>query len=184
MLQVDLRELARGPVQTRAELAGDDPLFEGLEVDPGGRGVPALPRARGAAGGGRHRRPVFPGSGRPGGPEFLPPGAGRDGDRPPARRAGGVAARRSPVGGLPRRLPRVVPALWQGPERGPLWLPRGAGGRALAVARPAQGQAPRLKGTRSWRYRSAERPSGRKAPAGRTRRPRPSPCNPAPAAAT
>src|SRR5436309_15814862 len=32
MLQVDLRELARGPVQTRAELAGDDPLFEGLEV--------------------------------------------------------------------------------------------------------------------------------------------------------
>jgi uncharacterized protein len=32
MLQVDLRELARGPVETRAELAGDDPLFEGLEV--------------------------------------------------------------------------------------------------------------------------------------------------------
>ncbi len=32
MLQVDLRELARGPVDTRAELAGDDPLFEGLEV--------------------------------------------------------------------------------------------------------------------------------------------------------
>src|SRR2546428_11588751 len=34
MLQVDLRELARGPVETRAELAGDDPLFEGLEVVP------------------------------------------------------------------------------------------------------------------------------------------------------
>lgn|SRR5207245_569718 len=32
MLQVDLRELARGPVETRAELAGHDPLFEGLEV--------------------------------------------------------------------------------------------------------------------------------------------------------
>ncbi len=32
MLQVDLRELARGPVATRAELAGNDPLFEGLEV--------------------------------------------------------------------------------------------------------------------------------------------------------
>ena len=32
MLQVDLRELARGPVETRAELAGDDPLFEGLQV--------------------------------------------------------------------------------------------------------------------------------------------------------
>src|SRR2546427_7955757 len=32
MLQVDLRELARGPVETRAELAGDDPLFEGVAV--------------------------------------------------------------------------------------------------------------------------------------------------------
>jgi uncharacterized protein len=32
MLQVDLRELARGPVETRAELLGDDPLFEGLDV--------------------------------------------------------------------------------------------------------------------------------------------------------
>jgi DUF177 domain-containing protein len=32
MLQFDLRELARGPVDTRAELAGNDPLFEGLEV--------------------------------------------------------------------------------------------------------------------------------------------------------
>ena len=30
MLLVDLREFARGPVETRAELAGDDPLFEGL----------------------------------------------------------------------------------------------------------------------------------------------------------
>ena len=30
MLQVDLRELARGPVGTQAELAADDPLFEGL----------------------------------------------------------------------------------------------------------------------------------------------------------
>jgi DUF177 domain-containing protein len=32
MLQVDLRELARGPVEIRGQLAGDDPLFEGLEV--------------------------------------------------------------------------------------------------------------------------------------------------------
>ena len=32
MLEVDLRELARGPVETRDQLAGDDPLFEGLEV--------------------------------------------------------------------------------------------------------------------------------------------------------
>src|SRR2546422_653659 len=47
MLQVDLRELARGPVETKAELAGDDPLFEGVAValaDPlavGGRVQPA-----------------------------------------------------------------------------------------------------------------------------------------------
>src|SRR5260370_38272903 len=32
MLQVDLRELARGPGEMRADLAGTDPLFEGLEV--------------------------------------------------------------------------------------------------------------------------------------------------------
>jgi uncharacterized protein len=32
MLQVDLRELASGPVTTEAELAGDDPLFAGLDV--------------------------------------------------------------------------------------------------------------------------------------------------------
>ncbi len=32
MLQVDLRELAKGAVQTQAELAADDPLFEGLPV--------------------------------------------------------------------------------------------------------------------------------------------------------
>ncbi|MGH7569039.1 MAG: YceD family protein [Gemmatimonadales bacterium] len=32
MLQVDLRELARGPVETRAELAADDPLFTGAGV--------------------------------------------------------------------------------------------------------------------------------------------------------
>lgn len=32
MLQVDLRELARGPVDTTGELARDDRLFEGLEV--------------------------------------------------------------------------------------------------------------------------------------------------------
>ena len=32
MLQVDLRELARGPVDTQGQLPGDDPLFEGLDV--------------------------------------------------------------------------------------------------------------------------------------------------------
>src|SRR5438876_10626430 len=32
MLQVDLRELARGPVETQGQLAGSDPLFEGLYV--------------------------------------------------------------------------------------------------------------------------------------------------------
>src|SRR2546430_16896472 len=32
MLQVDLRELARGPVETQGQLAGNDPLFEGLVV--------------------------------------------------------------------------------------------------------------------------------------------------------
>src|SRR2546425_11774024 len=47
MLQVDLRELARGPVETKAELARDDPLLEGVGValaDPvavGGRLQPA-----------------------------------------------------------------------------------------------------------------------------------------------
>src|SRR2546427_7400434 len=32
MLQIDLRELALGPVETAAELAKDDPLLAGLEV--------------------------------------------------------------------------------------------------------------------------------------------------------
>lgn len=32
MLQVDLRELVRGPVDTMGELAPDDPLFAGLEI--------------------------------------------------------------------------------------------------------------------------------------------------------
>src|SRR2546425_2548841 len=32
MLQVDLRELARGPVETQGQLAGNDLLFEGLDV--------------------------------------------------------------------------------------------------------------------------------------------------------
>src|SRR5262249_22028044 len=31
MLRVDLRELARGPVETRGELPVTDPLFEGLD---------------------------------------------------------------------------------------------------------------------------------------------------------
>src|SRR2546423_1186864 len=32
MLQVDLRELARGPVDTQGQLAGSDSLFEGVTV--------------------------------------------------------------------------------------------------------------------------------------------------------
>ena len=32
MLQFDLRELARGPVETQAEVAADDPLFAGLGI--------------------------------------------------------------------------------------------------------------------------------------------------------
>src|SRR2546422_8527839 len=32
MLKVALRELARGPVETQGQLAGTDPLFEGLDV--------------------------------------------------------------------------------------------------------------------------------------------------------
>ncbi len=34
MLQVDLRELARGPVETRGVLPGTDPVFAGLEFLP------------------------------------------------------------------------------------------------------------------------------------------------------
>jgi len=36
MLRVDLRELARGPVETRGELGQADPLLEGLDVALGG----------------------------------------------------------------------------------------------------------------------------------------------------
>jgi uncharacterized protein len=32
MLEIDLRELVRGPVETRADLTGDDPLFAGLGI--------------------------------------------------------------------------------------------------------------------------------------------------------
>lgn len=32
MLQIDLRELVRGPVETGGQLPGTDPLFEGLEI--------------------------------------------------------------------------------------------------------------------------------------------------------
>jgi len=32
MLQVDPNELARGPVETRGEIAGDDPLLAGLDI--------------------------------------------------------------------------------------------------------------------------------------------------------
>src|SRR6266850_6909092 len=36
MLRVDLRELARGPVDTRGEIGQDDPLLEGLDIALGG----------------------------------------------------------------------------------------------------------------------------------------------------
>src|SRR3989442_2783907 len=50
MLQVDLRELARGPVETKAELARDDPLLEGVAValaDPVAVGGPVQPAGEG-----------------------------------------------------------------------------------------------------------------------------------------
>ena len=43
MLEVDLRELARGPVQTRGELPPDDPALSGLDVALDG---PVLVRGR------------------------------------------------------------------------------------------------------------------------------------------
>src|SRR5260370_39558638 len=93
MLQVDLRELARGPVEMRADLAGTDPLFEGLEVtlaEPvqvagrlqdagdgrfywrapppprkggGGRGCPPPGRGPRGGGGGGRRPPAAPATG-------------------------------------------------------------------------------------------------------------------------
>jgi DUF177 domain-containing protein len=36
MLQVDLRELSRGPVDTQAEVAPTDPMFEGLDLSLAG----------------------------------------------------------------------------------------------------------------------------------------------------
>src|SRR6266853_609671 len=145
MLQVDLRELARGPVETQGQLAGNDPLFEGLDV--------VLAGARG------------------------------DRDRSPARGAGGADARRAPVGGVPGRLPRPVPALRQRFERRPVWLPTGRG-PALEGAGRSQRQAPRLKRTITWPYRNEGLPSGRSVRAARTiRRPR-SRSNPVRAAAT
>lgn len=36
MLQVDLRELSRGPIDTRAEVAPTDPMFEGLDLSLAG----------------------------------------------------------------------------------------------------------------------------------------------------
>src|ERR1051326_6580131 len=79
MLQVDLRELARGPVDTQGQLAGNDPLFEGLDgalAEPvrvagrlqaaGGGGFywRGSPRPRGAARVGGARRARGPGGGR------------------------------------------------------------------------------------------------------------------------
>src|SRR3989442_15948814 len=105
MLQVDLRELSSGPVDTHAELAGDDPLFEQLEVALAGpvRLVGRLhaagegrfywrgpPRTRGAGGcpgclasvavgvGARNHAPFTQDPGALGDPNSSPPGAGVD----------------------------------------------------------------------------------------------------------
>src|SRR2546426_7516475 len=89
MLQVDLRELARGPVETKAELARDDPLLEGVAValaDPvavGGRLQPA--------GEGRF---YWQGPLRPPGTRGCRP-------RPPPRSPGGTAG----IGGVVTRKP-------------------------------------------------------------------------------
>src|SRR6266849_3756455 len=104
MLQVDLRELARGPVEMRADLAGTDPLFEGLEV--------TLAEPVQVAG-----RLQDAGDGR-----FYC---------------------RAPLGGVSGGLSRVVPALWQGPQRGRLRLP-GARGPSVGRAHGCSAQAPRL----------------------------------------
>src|SRR2546427_10497038 len=97
MLQVDLRELSSGPVDAHAELAGDDPLFEQLEVALAGpvRLVGRLhaagegrfywrgsPRTRG---GGGSPRGLAPPAGARGGatPAPFPPGPGRPGNTDP-----------------------------------------------------------------------------------------------------
>src|SRR5256885_14833861 len=96
MLQVALRELARGPVEPAGQLAGSDPLFEGLDV------VLAEPvRVAGrlqAAGEGRFYWRGSLSTGMAGeGPGGLPP--------PPAPGRGGRPApffRRPPPPGEPR----------------------------------------------------------------------------------
>src|ERR1041385_192709 len=56
----------------------------------------------------------------------------------------GAAAGPAAVGGVPRRLPRAVPALRHGLERRPLRLPAG-GGPTLERTDRLEAQAPRLK---------------------------------------
>src|SRR2546428_13670706 len=111
MLQVDLRELARGPVETKAELARDDPLLEGVAValaDPvavGGRLQPA-------------------GEGR-----FFWQGALRTPGTGECRR--GAAARRRGVSGGIRGLLTREPHGAGGPEHAS-FSPHGTGGGAFA----------------------------------------------------
>src|SRR3989442_14872125 len=103
MLQVDLRELSSGPVDTHAELAGDDPLFEQLEValagpvrlvgrlhaagegrfywrgsprTRGGGERPRRPASRAGAGGAALHAPVPPEPGGPEEPNTNPPEPG------------------------------------------------------------------------------------------------------------
>src|SRR3989442_1421956 len=75
MLQVDLREVSSGPVDTHAELAGDDPLFEQVEVALAGP-VRLVGRLH-AAGEGRFYWRGSPRTRAAGGwPRCLAPGAG------------------------------------------------------------------------------------------------------------
>src|SRR2546428_9602534 len=92
MLQVDLRELARGPVETKAELARDDPLLEGVAValaDPVAVGGRLQPAGEG--------RLYLQGS-------LPPPGTRRGPPRPPPPRPGRAAANRGVVTPRPRTL--------------------------------------------------------------------------------
>src|SRR2546428_1456992 len=82
MLQVDLRELARGPVETKAELARDDPLLEGVAValaDPVAVGGRLQPAGEGRFYWQGSLPPPGPREGRPRPPPLRPGGAGGHG---------------------------------------------------------------------------------------------------------
>src|SRR5260370_11986870 len=84
-------------------------------------------------------------------------GAGGHGRGSHAGRPGRVVSLNPAVAGVSRGLPRALPAVWQGPERGPLRLRAGRGGPALAGAGRAQGQVPRLTRQESPHGRTQEK---------------------------